>query len=280
MKMARKKKKVSKKKVSKKKAAGKSVAVRKSTLPADWKSQLRKDAAEESERTPVGSGNRISLKRNGQFAFQGAEIGDSVDLVIVDHVVSKTYYEEAYDEDNPTPPTCFALKPNSTNIAPHEDIKDAQAETCAECWANEWASGRGRGKACSDKNRLAVLHAEDLDGDLMYLEVPVTSGAAFNKYIKGLTKAAELPCYAVLTRFEMDDHADYQKLIFTLVEAVPEEDLGGPFSKRDEAREMLMEPYDTSEREAPKASKKKKKKVAKKGKKKAAKKTRRRSRMS
>lgn len=272
--MARKKKKVSKKKT------GKAVAVRKSTLPANWKDQLRKDAAEESERTPVGSGNRISLKRNGQFAFQGAEIGDSVDLVIVDHVVSKTYYEEAYDEDNPTPPTCFALKPNASNIAPHEDIKAPQAETCAECWANEWASGRGRGKACSDKNRLAVLHVDDLDGDLMYLEVPVTSGAAFNKYIKGLTKAAELPCYAVLTRFEMDDHADYQKLIFKLVEPVSEDDLAGPFSKRSEAREMLMEPYDTSEREAPKSSKKKKKKkVAKKsGKKKAAKK--RRSRMS
>ena len=129
--MARKKKKVSKKK------PGKSVAVKKSTLPANWRDQLREDAAEESERTPIGSGNRISLKRNGQFAFQGADIGDSVDLVIVDHCVAKTYYEEDYDEDNITPPTCFALKLTDKNIAPHPDIKQPEAEVCADCWANE-----------------------------------------------------------------------------------------------------------------------------------------------
>lgn len=272
---------MSKKKTSKSKAVGKV----KSGLPANWKDQLRKDAQEESERTPVGSGNRISLKRNGQFSFQGADLGDSIDVVIVDHVVAKQYFDVDYDEDNPVPPACFALKPNDRDIAPHTDVKEPQAETCAECWANEWASGRGRGKACSDKNRLALLSSEDLEGELNYLEVPVTSGAAFNKYIKGLTKAAELPCYAVVTRLSMDDHADYQKLIFELVDEVPEELLGGPFSKRKEAREMLMEPYDTTEQpDKPKASKKKKakKKAARKRptKKKAAKKTRRRSRVS
>ena len=254
-----------KKKVSKKKAPGKSVATRGNTLPANWKEQLRQDAAEESERTPVGTGNRITLKRNGQFSFQNADLGDAIDVIIVDHVVAKLYFDQDYDEDNPVPPACFALKPNANNIAPHPDAPDPQAEVCVDCWANEWASGRGRGKACSDKNRLAVLSAEDPDGDLMYLEVPVTSGAAFNKYIKGLTKAAELPCYAVITRLEMDDHADYQKLIFTLVDEVPEDQLGGPFNKREEAREMIMEPYDTTGREeqtGKKATKKKAKKKA------------------
>jgi hypothetical protein len=280
--MARKKKKVSKKKTSKSKA----VATRKSTLPANWKDQLREDAAEESERTPLGSGNRISLKRNGQFSFQGADLGDSIDLVIVDHVALKAYYDVDYDEDNPVPPACFALKPNAKNISPHENSPDVQAEICSECWANEWASGRGRGKACSDKNRLACLHVDDLEGDLIYMEVPVTSGASFNKYITGLTKVAELPCYAIITRFEMDDHADYQKLIFTYIEEVPENQLGGPFNQRKAAREMLMEPFDVSgyEESGGKKSKKKKKKTKKKvskksGKKKTARK-KRRSRMS
>lgn len=274
--MARKKKKASKKKTSR----SKSVAKAKSNLPTNWRDQLREDAEEESERTPTGSGNRITLKRNGQFSYQGADLGDTIDLVVVDHVVSKLYFDTDYDEDNPSPPACFALKPNAKNIAPHEDAPDAQAETCEECWANEWASGRGRGKACSDKNRLACLHVDDLEGELILLEVPVTSGAAFNKYIKGLTKAAELPCYAVITRLEMDEHADYQKLIFTYIEDIPEKLLGGPFNKRKEAREMLMEPYDTSGYEAESGKRAKKKKGKKKTKKKAAKKTRRRSRVS
>lgn len=275
---------MARKKTSKKKKTSKSKAVvpRKSTLPANWRDQLHDDAEEEAERTPTGSGNRITLKRSGQFSYQGADLGDTIDIVVVDHVVSKLYFDTDYDEDNPSPPACFALKPNAKNIAPHEAAPDPQAETCEDCWANDWASGRGRGKACSDKNRLACLHVDDLEGELILLEVPVTSGASFNKYIKGLTKAAELPCYAVITRLEMDEHADYQKLIFTYIEDVPEKLLGGPFNKRKEAREMLMEPYDVTgyEAEGGKRAKKKKGKKKKTTKKKAAKKTRRRSRVS
>lgn len=272
--MARKKKR-SKKKTSRSKAVVKSV----SKLPANWKEQLREDAAEESERTPMGTGNRLTLKRNGQFSFQGADIGESIECVIVDHVVVKQYFDTDYDEDNPSPPACFALKPNSKNIAPHDNSPDRQAETCEECWANEWASGRGRGKACSDKNRAALLHVDDLNGDLILVEVPVTSGAAFNKYVTGLTKAAELPSYAVITELTMDEHADYQKLIFELIEEVPEKMLGAVMAKRDLAREMLMEPYDTTGYDSGSKKKKKKKAKKKKSKKKTAKK-KRRSRMS
>lgn len=277
-----------KKKASKKRAkkTSRSKAVAKPTagLPANWKEQLREDAQEEAERTPAGTGNRISLKRNGQFSFQGADIGDSIDVIIVDHVAMKTYYDEDYDEDNPVPPACFALKPNAKNIAPHDDSPDVQAETCAECWANEWGSGRGRGKACQDKNRLALLHVDVLD-ELVMLEVPVTSGAAFNKYVGGLTKAAELPSYAVVTRLTMDDHADYQKLIFEFIEPADEEQLASSMNQRKQAREMCMEPFDTTGREEAKGrGRTTKKKAKKKSKKKVAKKKtarkKRRSRMS
>jgi hypothetical protein len=271
--MARKKKK-STKKTSRSKAVGKV----KSGLPANWKEQLREDAAEESERTPAGSGNKITLRKNGQFSFQGADLGDSIDVVLVDHVALKTYYDTDYDEDNPTPPACFALKPSAKNIAPHPDSPDVQAETCSECWANEWASGRRRGKACADKNRCALLHVEDLTGDLAMLEVPVTSGAAFNMYIKGLNEAADMPSYSVVTRLTMDEHADYQKLIFEMVEQLPPDLLGEAMSKRKQAREMLMTPYDVTGYEETKGKKKKAKKK-KTAKKKTAKK-KRRSRMS
>jgi len=274
------KKRASKKKAKKKTSRSKTVARPVAGLPADWKEQLRTDAQEEAERTPAGSGNRISLRKNGQFSFQGADIGDSIDVIIVDHVAMKAYYDEAYDEDNPVPPACFALKPSAKNIAPHADSPDKQAETCAECPQNEWGSGRRRGKACSDKNRMAVLHVDAL-GDLVMLEVPVTSGAAFNKYVGGITKAADLPSYAVVTRLTMDDHADYQKLIFEFVEAADEEQLAASMNQRKAAREMCMEPFDvTGREEAGSRKKSKKKKVSKKrGKKKVAKK-KRRSRMS
>lgn len=274
--MARKK---AKKKTSRSKAVGKV----KSGLPTNWKEQMREDAAEESERTPTGSGNKITLRKNGQFNFQGADLGDSIDVIIVDHVALKTWYDTEYDEDNPGPPACFALKPSAKNIAPHPDSPIIQAEACADCWANEWSSGRRRGKACSDKNRCALLHVQDLDGDLAMLEVPVTSGAAFNQYVKGLTEAADLPSYAVITRLTMDEHADYQKLIFEMIEELPEKMLAAPMTKRKQAREMLMTPFDVTGFEEGGGKKSKKKKTKKKSKKKSKKKTakkRRRSRMS
>lgn len=278
---------MARKKASKKKktSRGKAVAKIGGGLPANWKEQLREDAREEAERTPAGSGNRISLRKNGQFSFQGSDIGDSIDVIIVDHVALKTYYDEDYDEDNPTPPACFALKPSVKNISPHEDSPEKQAETCAECWANEWKSGRRkRGKACADKNRLAILHVDDL-GSLVEIVVPVTSGAAFNKYIGGLTKAADVPSYAAITRMSMDDHAEHQKLIFEFVEPADEEQLAAAMGQRKAAREVCMEPFDATGREESSGRKKSKSKKTKKkasrrgGKKKVAKK-KRRSRMS
>lgn len=275
---------MARKKASKKKKTSRAVARPGVGLPANWKEQLREDAQEEAERTPAGSGNRISLRSSGQFNFQGADIGDSIDVIIVDHVALKTYYDEEYDEDNPTPPACFALKPNVKNIAPHPDAPEKQSEACADCWANEWASGRKRGKACGDKNRCAILHVDDL-GSLVEIVVPVTSGAAFRKYVGGITKAADLPSYAVVTRLTMDDHSDHQKLIFEFVEAADEDQLAASMNQRKAAREMCMEPFDTTGREESSGRKKSKKKKTKKkasrrgGKKKVAKK-KRRSRMS
>ena len=63
------------------------------------------------------------------------------------------------------------------------------------------------------------------------------------------------------------------------MEEVPEKLLAGPFGKRKEAREVLMEPYDVSGYEKGNGKRAKKKKSKKKTSKKAAKKTRR-SRMS
>lgn len=271
------------KKAKKKTSRSKAVGKVKSSLPANWKEQVREDAAEESERTPTGSGNKIVLKKNGQFSFQGADLGDSIDVVIVDHVALKTWYDTEYDEDNPGPPACFAIKPSAKNIAPHPDSPIMQAETCEECWANEWASGRRRGKACADKNRCALLHVDDLSGDMILLEVPVTSGAAFNLYVKGLNEAADLPSYAVITRITMDEHADYQKLLFDMLEELPDKMLADPMSKRKQAREMIMEPFDVTGFKEAGGKKSKKKKTKKKSKKKAKKKAakkKRRSRMS
>jgi hypothetical protein len=237
------------KKAGKKKARGKAVTTTKSKLPANWREQMRQDAAEEDDRVPVGAGSKITLNKRGQFVFQGADIGEEIKVIIVDHSFAKKYFDSPYDENNPSPPACFALKLKPDNIAPHDTSPDKQAKICDECWANKFKSDkRGKGKACQDKHRMAVLLIDDLADDsvLIEIEVPVTSGGAFRKYIKTLTKGTDNPSYAVVTTITADDDADWQKFIFTYDDDVPENLMGVVMARRKEARELVMTPYDVS----------------------------------
>jgi hypothetical protein len=255
--------------MAKKKRTSKALTKSAPKVPADWKEKLRQKALAESERVPVGAGTGITLKKNGQFFFQGASLGTSMKVVIVDHVVIKKYYDTPYDENNPAPPACFAIKPDGLNIAPHDNSPKKQNEVCEGCWANEWESGgRSRAKACADKRRLALLNEGDIsmEADMVVMEVPVTSTAAFRKYVNKLNKAAQVPVSAVLTEISMDPEAEHQTLVFDFVKELPGT-LGVVVEARSgQAREMLMTPYDTTGYTESKkgGSKKKAKKKAKK----------------
>src|ERR1044071_4330084 len=117
---------------------GKALTAHKSKLPANWREELAKDAREESENVPTGAGNKLTLKKSGQFSYQGADLGDSFECVVLNHVVAKQWFEGEYDEDNPGPPSCFALKANMKNIAPHANSPNKQSDVCDGCPHNEW----------------------------------------------------------------------------------------------------------------------------------------------
>lgn len=263
-----------KKSSSKKKAVStsrsKSVAKSKKSagLPTNWRDQIKEDIEEESERVPSGAGNTIKQTGKGTFTYQGADVGEELEVVIIDHAIVKKWFETDYDEDNPSPPSCFAVKLSQTNIAPHETSPAPQADICDDCEMNEWGSGRKRGKACSDKHRLAVVPLDVLltSPDLAMIEVPVTSGALFRKHVKSVNKAVDLPCYGVVTTLSVDEHIDHQNIVFSMERELKESELAAAFGLRKEARAMVLEAYDVSGYQKPKGSKSssKKKKATKK----------------
>ena len=262
--MAARKKPSKKKAPSRKKAPGKAVATRKTTAVANWRDELAKRAQAESEHIPAGTGNTISLGRNGQFKFQGGDLGDEMDIVIVAHIFTNKYFDTPYDADNPTPPACFAIGTVQENLAPHDSSPDKQAEACADCWANEWATGVGRGKACGNRYRLAIVHADVLAStqDIVFMEVPPTSLAEFNKYVNKLNKAAEVPSWAVVTKVYFDEHKDQQALKFELVEMVSDDLLGDCMALNEVGLKELMTPPDVSGYKKPTGRKKAAKKKA------------------
>ena len=171
------------------------------------------------------SGKRISIK-GGVFRLiaGGKEIAQieerHLDVVICAAApkVSRTYYAGKWDPTaKAVPPTCWS----SDGTKPDQAVKTPQASACMSCPQNVAGSGQGNSKACRLERRLAVLLANDLEGDVMQFVLPSTSifGDAENgnhplhAYVKALA-AQNISPDMVITRIKFDTKAEHPKLFF------------------------------------------------------------------
>jgi hypothetical protein len=124
------------------------------------------------------SSKRVSI-RGGVFRLihAGKEITSIedrfLDVVIVAAAptVSRTFYEGTYDETIATPPSCWS----ADGTTPDATVKNKPASTCAQCPNNVKGSGTGDSRACRYSQRLALVLANDVDGDVLQLTLPATS---------------------------------------------------------------------------------------------------------
>lgn len=122
-----------------------------------------------------------------------ADIGDYdketkvkyIDVVIVDinPNPSRIYYESKFDDANPASPTCFS----DNGLAASTRAENPQAPLCRECQWNQWGSGEGRGKACKEGKKLAVIIPSFDPMKAWQFRVPPTSLAALRNFTKALT---------------------------------------------------------------------------------------------
>ena len=171
------------------------------------------------------SGKRISIK-GGVFRLiaGGKEIAQieerHLDVVICAAApkVSRTYYAGKWDPTaKAVPPTCWS----SDGTKPDQAVKTPQASACMSCPQNVAGSGQGNSKACRLERRLAVLLANDIEGDVMQFVLPSTSifGDAENgnhplhAYVKALA-AQNISPDMVITRIKFDTKAEHPKLFF------------------------------------------------------------------
>ena len=170
------------------------------------------------------SGKRISIK-GGVFRLisdgkEVAAIEDRfLDVVIVSAAskISRTYYGEAYNPDNPAPPACWS----ADGEKPDASAKEPQHVNCAGCPQNIKGSGAGESRACRFSQRLAVVLANDTDGDVLQLTLPATSvfgkedgeNRPLQAYAKWLAAQSVGPDM-VVTRMKFDTKAQSPKLFF------------------------------------------------------------------
>lgn len=236
---------------------------------ADVEKLMEEDVEEESSRAVAGEGNFISIK-GGSFTYQGADIGEEMEVVIVDFANENSYYDGPYNPDEPSSPACWSVsKDKSIDMVPSQDSPKLQCEDCASCWANEYGSAdTGRGKACKNSIRLAVVSQDDFDNldaaEVAFIRVPPTSTKNFNKMSNGVRKVHKRPMYGIISRIKFDDNADYETLLFEPVEPIgdPAVIMGLKELRGRIEDDILMEPDPSNYHEPP--AKGPRKKVAKK----------------
>lgn len=231
--------------------------------------QYESDVEDASARLAKPVGNTIGI-RNSKFSYKGDIIGRSMVSIIVDFVNAQTWYNEPFDPDNPSPPSCHALSVSGDEMKPFKTSPMKQSDWCDGCPLDAWGTADvGDGKACAQQYKLAILAAgpgETLqNAELAILTVPPTSLNNFTKYVKDMKKKFTRPPHGVLTRFAFDEDEEWPVLTFEDEAKINNiEDAQMINSRRDEARELLMTPPDFSQsvEKQKRKTKKKRKKVA------------------
>ena len=200
--------------------------------------------AELSETTKAllgGSGGlgikRISIK-GGVFRLMagGKEVTSiedrHLDVIIVKAApkVARVFYAVSYDKDAAAaPPACWS----NDGEKPDASVKGPQASNCAQCAQNIAGSGQGQSRACRYQQRLAVVLANDPDGDVLQVTLPATSLfgkedgdkrplQAYARYLAAQTPPVNLD--TIVTRMKFDTKAESPKLFFSPVRWLEDEE--------------------------------------------------------
>jgi len=242
-------------------------------LALPWQQALAKHAKEgKAPKEKALTGDYISIK-GGKFSLGGAALGREMGCVILGYVLEKSFYDSDYVEGAKTSPACFAIGYSEDDLSPDDTSPNKQGDDdnmCMQCEFNEWGSGRGDGKACADKRRLALV-VEGIDGtmELKVLNIPPTSLKNWKGFINTVeTQGLHTMQCAVNIHFD-EEHigSGIPPLVFDFVkEITKEKTLQAMADTLDAATKLLEQPYDVSNYSPPTKGKKKtsKKKVAKK----------------
>ena len=206
------------------------------------------------------SGTRLKVTPAGSFVLPDeSDIGDEIQVIILDYVAINKLYLTPYNPNQITPPDCAAIGRNLSQMAPQEDAPDPQADRCASCPMNQFGSGVGNAKACKNERVLAVLLVDEDGGHLdpsapIYtLAVSPSSLKAIDTYLAQLGRQGK-DAVEVITSITATSMGNYAKLSFA-VDSI-NGDVEAIGSRIEEAETNLERPIDFSEREQRKPAKK------------------------
>lgn len=235
------------------------------TAIVKWEEELAKQAAVASGMEDSTATGQFFSTKSGILAFNDAPLpGNEMAVIILDAILENVFYEGKYDPDSPQGPTCFAFGRDEKAMAPHKVVfenETQQSGTCIDCPMNEWASAEtGRGKACRNTRRLAMIPAGTFDRDgkfkafededhfasagIAFMKLPVTSVKAYAAFVKQVAGALKRPPHAIFTRVKVvPDPKTQFKVLFEPLKEVPNDLLGSVMARHNEAQALIEFPY-------------------------------------
>ena len=226
-----------------------------------WDAELAKLAklAETTEAAAGSGGTNWFGLRGGRLAYLGNDVvGNSINVVIVDQVLENHYYTERFNPDVLASPACFAYGEmqedgSISEMAPHPASTAPQCESCAKCPHNQYGSSEtGKGKACKNIRRIALLSEGDLDSvataELAFMKIPVTSVKLLSDYTKQIATVLKRPTFAVVSTIAPVPDAKTQfKVTFAHASTITDgAQIGAIMERRAAAHAELMQPYTPS----------------------------------
>ena len=202
--------------------------------------QLARQA--EAAQSLRSSGSYIGFK-NAQLKVDGIAIpANQLDVRVLATISERAWYSKEFDADAIQVPDCYALD----SPEPHDQAKNAQAATCAECQYNKWGSAtRGKGKACRESARVIVIPANvPLASAQMYTaKVPVTSLSTVTSFASRCGQANKLMGEFVTKLSVTEDKKSFFKVHLTPVEVTADMDMAALLKAQNAAYELAMTPY-------------------------------------
>lgn len=240
-------------------------------LSDDWAQKLASYATED-EATASGDGGWSWISLDGAvFTYEDAQLPSPISVVVLGARFENLLYKGAYDPNKLTGVTCYAIGDDLSTLAPPADLATKESASCAHCWANVYGTDpkRGKGKACSNKVRIAVLPfdvdnqstAELQKVDGARLRIPPTGQKSWAVFVKKVTKALRRPLFAVVTSLKVSpDPIQRVKLEFDALGTLENPAFLEVLESRlEEAKEQLSLPpalaADREEVETPKTRK-------------------------
>lgn len=237
----------------------------KSTAVVKWDEELAKYAEAAATAEAKTGGGQFFGTKGGILTWADAPVpNNEMAVVVIDTVFENVYYEGEYDPDTPQAPTCFAFSHDEDMLSPHKVVVEAgqkQNDKCEGCEHNEFGTAnRGRGKACRNTRRLAMIPAGQFDRSgafdmfedvshyetaaVGYMKLPVTSVKGYANFVKQVAAGLKRPPFGIVTKVKvLPDPKNQFKVTFEPVEKLPDELIGAIMQRREEVVPTIDFPY-------------------------------------